>query len=83
MICFHTGRTDLYCEGNLPAGTVVTVIADACGVKHTFGRDHGRSVLVFVTVIHNGFDPRLYDRFGALVAGEQGNIELRGCLTVE
>ena len=77
MICCHTGRADLYREGNLPAGRVVAVIADAGSVEHTFGRDHGRSVLIFVTVIHNGFDPRLYDRLGALVAGELGNIKLR------
>lgn len=52
------------------SGTVVFIVSDAGCIQHTLGRDHGRSIFIFVTVIYNGFDPGLNNGLGALITGK-------------
>ena len=53
------------------------MISDSRRIHHPFGSDHAGCIRIFVTVVDHFFDPRLNDRFCALVARKKRNIQFR------
>ena len=70
------GHPVLKLDLDFPAGPSVGVVFDSGRVEHPHGCSHGRSPFVFVAVIDDFLDAALDDRLGALVAGEEGHIQL-------
>ena len=65
-------------QGNLDLSSrgIVLIVAHARRVQHPLGCPGSRRVEILVAGVDDGLDASLDDSLGALVAGEQGHVEL-------